>query len=582
MTPITIPTLSPWGLEVVPEAADFFPWRDRVLEARFEVQYLCAYGDDAHDAAFYQTIEQALCREDPARWIAFWLYIEEPRLHKGESPIKPFVPFAFQVELAQWWVEKTSSPEKYDGFVSKSRGLGASWIFAAMATWAWLYRPWRGLFVSRKEDLVDQRGNLDSLFGKIDFILEQLPKWMLPEGFNFDIHRQKNFLKHPDNPAHPAAIVGEATTAKTARGARATYIFYDEASFIKDWKVVFGTGAGTTEHRWSVSSESFEEGSDWWDMWHAAQDQDPGCVRELNWRLNPYLDDYWYGVEKSRWVDDPAGFMREYERNPFTDDTWIYPTVRFIKSYEEAPFPDSDFPFYDPNELLLVGIDPGRADDTAIVYMQFSGDIEPRTARWIDSYSANLQPAEYYASILTGIEPFPNTELYGVAFDPYAREIMAWMRSLPWEGRMRVFCDPTGSQIHMSGNMSFTDRILVESKRLRSRAALECDWAKGRKVVPVVPLYEELFKHNAHDRRRLEMRKLLMHSVFASRPGARRLKRALEQYRFSNPGRQTTSQPSPLHDSHSHLASAAEYIATFCSIGLGKVKPRRDREKKVA
>jgi hypothetical protein len=573
MTQIRIPSLAPWGLDVVPEGKDFFPYRDHVTEARVEVQTLCEFGDDEYGPEIYQQWERDLCAEDPGRWIAFWLWIEEPRVRRGERAVKPYIPFAFQVELAQWFAAKTAEPDPYDGFVSKSRGLGASWIFAAMATWAYLYRPWRGILISRKEDLVDKKGDLNSLFGKIVFILEHLPEWMLPPGFDIERHKMKNFLVHPD-PSNTASIIGEATTAKSTRGGRATYVLFDEAAFIPDFITVFGTAAGTTDHRWTVSSESFEEGSDWWDTWHSAQERDPGSVRELGWRLNPYFDDFWYAEEQARWEHDPAGFMREYERNPFTDDTWIYPTVRFIRHYEEALFPDSEFPYYDPSELLLVGIDPGRADDTAIVWMQFGGDDEPRRARWIESYSANLQPAEYYAHILTGIEPAPGDACYGVEFDRYASErIMPWMASLPWQDVMRVFCDPAGSQKSIASEMSFVDRIVIESKRLRMR-----ENSGGRRVVPIVPLYEELFAANRHDKRRLELRKLLMRSDFADTRGAKKLKYAMEQYRFSEPGRQSTSQPAPLHDAHSHLCSAAEYIATYCSLGLGRVKARRDRK----
>jgi hypothetical protein len=573
--PPLIPTLPP-DLAEVPEGEDFFPWRERLLDYRNDVQWLCEFGDAEHPPEFFQALEYELCSQDIGRWIALWLWIEEPRLLRGEDPIKPFVPFAFQVELAQWWVLHTSSPDPYDGFVSKSRGLGASWIFAACATWAWLFRPWRGILISRKEDLVDKRGDLNSLFGKVDFILEHLSEWMLPEGFDFDRHRMKNFLQHPSG---TAALIGEATTAKSTRGGRATFIIYDEAAFIAAFLTVFGTGSGTTNHRWAVSSESFEEGSDWWDMWHKARERDPGCVRELNWRLNPYFTEYWYAEEKARWEHDPEGFEREYERNPFSDGTWIYPIVRFIEAYEEPPFPESPTPYYDPAELLLVGIDPGRADDTAIVFMQFGGDGSPRTARWLDSYSNHLQPAEYYAHVLTGIEPAPGDTCWGLEMDSYAlNEIMPWMRSLPWEGRMRLFCDPAGGAKDMSGK-SFTDRIMIETKKLRTRAAMTEGEFHGRRPVPIVPLYEELFAANRHDKRRYELRKMLMHCSFAPTRGAKRFKYALEQYRFSSPGNKSTAQPAPQHDVHSHLCSAAEYLAVYCSIGMGRIKPARERKK---
>jgi hypothetical protein len=575
---IRIPSLAPWEIDHVPvDSAEFFVWRKKLFEVRVEIQELCTYGDGETTAEQYQQAEWQLCSEDPARWVALWLWIEEPRLLRGEDPIKPFVPFAYQVELCQWFVEVNEIPEQYDGFVSKARGLGASWIFAAMALWAWLFRPWRGILISRKEDLVDKKGDLNSLFGKIDFCIEHLPDWMLPVPTDeiFTRYRMKNFLQHPHT---TAALIGEATTAKSTRGGRATFIIYDEAAFIPDFKTVFGTGSGTTYHRWAVSSESFEEGSDWWDMWHGVQDEQPEAVRELNWPLNPYFDHEWYVNEQARWEKqgDLPGFLREYERNPFSDDTWIYPTVRFIKHFDPPEFAESAFPHahYDPQEVLLVGVDPGRADDTAIVFMQMAGEDEPRRVRWVDSYSRNLMPAEYYAHILTGIEAKPGDTCWGLDFDRYATDvIMPWMRSLPWSGAMRVFCDPSGAAKDMSGK-SFTDRLLIESKRLRATSGD----ASGRRLVGIVPLYEELFAANRHDKRRLELRKMLIRSSFANTLGAKKLKYALEQYRFSDPGRKSTSQPAPLHDAYSHLSTAAEYVAVYCSIGLGRIKPARERK----
>jgi hypothetical protein len=572
---IEIPTL-PVDLRAVPNGKEWFIWRERITSLSNVTRDLCQNGDGILSAEDFQQLEMALCSADPARWIAFWLYIEEPRIRKDELPIKPFVPFAFQVELAQWFAEKTALEEAYDGFVSKSRGLGASWIFAALAAWAWLFRPWRGTLISRKEDLVDRKGDLNSLFGKIDFILDHLPQWMLPPGYDVNKHRLKNLLQHPTS---NAALVGEATTSKATRGSRATFIIYDEAAFIPDFRDVFATGSGTTFHRWAVSSESFEEGDAWWLMWTGARDEDPGTVRELPFTLNPYFDEHWEADERLRFekIGDPHGFAREYLRDPHQGGTWIYPVVRSIKTWDDM--------HYDPDEIVLVGIDPGRADDTAIVWMQFDGPAEPRTSRWIDSYSNNLQPAEYYAHILTGITPDSEDPMYHASFDSYATDhIMPWMYSLPWSGVMRVFSDPAGGNKSITDNLSFVDRITLASKRLREREAKRYpDRFGNRRVVGIVPLYEELFSAGQkHPVRHNALRELLMLSSFSETRGAKKLKYALENYRYSEPGNKSTSEPAPLHDVHSHLSSAAEYIACYCRLGLGRQKSRRETQSQTA
>jgi hypothetical protein len=98
-------------------------------------------------------------------------------------------------------------------------------------------------------------------------------------------------------------------------------------------------------------------------------------------------------------------------------------------------------------------------------------------------------------------------------------------------------------------------------------------------VVPIVPLYEELFSSTQHDKRRLALRKLLLSSVFTRNKGALRIVEALKYYRFSEGTNATTSQPTPIHDEHSHLVSAAEYVAVYADMGLGRIKAARDRKK---
>ncbi len=567
-----IPGLEPFGLAEVPGFGDqpdwnkeWFAWRDSLYRVRSAIYDLC----DSDPAA--RAAELALCAADPAYWLAMWGWIEEPRARDGEDSVKPFAPFAFQVELLQWFVAATDSSQPFDGFASKSRGLGATWIVCAAATWGWLFRPWRGKLVSRKEDLVDKPGDLDSMFGKIDFFIANLPIWMLPVGFKTSDHRFKLLLK---NPVSGAQVAGESTSSKTARGARATYIVYDEAAFIPNFIDVFGTGAGTTDHRFCVSSESFEEGRGWWLTWHEALNQNPDSVKELDWFLNPYFSEEWFDAERMRWSNDPEGFNREYLRDPYAgSDSFVYPTVRDTAFVDEG---------YNPAWVTLVGIDPGRADDTAIVVGQLDPSDATRSIRWIDSYEKNLVPAEWYAHILTGIEPDASSAVEWHRATARDKEMLAFFRQLPTFGdRVRFYMDPAGAQKDMSG-LSFFDRIVKETKRLRQRefeAKVEAGAAPDSlpTVRPIVPLYQPLFSHNRHETRRLAMRELLMRSSFSTTPGARRFHDALANYRFTKPGDKSSGQPAPIHDEWSHLVTAGEYVAVMVSLGLGTPATTKDK-----
>lgn len=566
----TVPGLAPYELQTVPgwDPADDDGWRTRwrawrndLYVLRADLAELCEH-DPAARAA-----ELAVCAADPAYWLAMYAWIEEPRPRPGEDAIKPFAPFAFQAELMQWFVRRTESSAPFDGFVSKARGLGASWIFAAAALWGFLFRDWRGKLVSRKEDLVDKPGDLDSLFGKIDFMFDHLPDWMLPAGWRRDEYRKKLLINHPNGYNQ---IVGESTSTKTGRGGRAAYVIVDEAAFVPDFVTMFGTLAATSDHRWCVSSESFEEGRGWRQTWEAAKQIEPDSVRELDYQANPYFDAAWREAEEKRWANNPEGFKVEYLRNPWAGEAgFVYPEI------EQCPWVEEGF---DPALPVVVAIDPGRADDTAVVVANLVDQPGHPALRVVATYERNLMPAEWYAHVLTGIEP----EEGDLLFDEWTfsasdrdREALAFFGRLSWDRtRVRFFMDPAGAAKDMSGK-SFHNRLVQHSLFLRKRHVERLRAAEERPAllptpVPVFPIYKELFAVNRHDKRRAAAREWLRAcSLSKEGMGVDRFFWAFREHRFNKRTDNSTSQPTPLHDETSHLVSAFEYMCLYLSMKLG-------------
>jgi len=117
-----------------------------------------------------------------------------------------------------------------DIIIDKSRDMGASWLCVAVSTWYWLFRnDAQVLMASRIEDLVDRRGDPDSLFWKVDYMLESLPDWMLP-GDRGHFMRGGACRSHMQliNPTTNATISGQATTGHVGRGGRRTFVLFDE------------------------------------------------------------------------------------------------------------------------------------------------------------------------------------------------------------------------------------------------------------------------------------------------------------------------------------------------------------------
>lgn len=562
-----IPALEPYGLDVVPgydgtRSGGFRDrwktWRDDVIKLRYALFEACENDPEM------QARELALCADDPAYFVTMYGWIDEPRPRHGEDVYKPFVPSAAQVEFCQWLQSHIESPEPFDGYISKSRGWGATRIVCAFATWGWRFRVWRGLLVSRKEDLVDKPLDLNSMLGYVDFVIDHLPPWMIPEGYDKRYHRLKLMVKNPETGSQ---ITGESTTTKAGRGARATYAIVDEAAFVPDFVMMFGTLSGTTDHRFALSTESFEEGFEWYESWKKYE-ADPDRVKQLEWWDNPWFDEYWLAEEQARWEHDPAGFVREFFRDPYAGfGQAVYPIAKDLAS--------RDF-VYDPTAYLLIGIDWGRADDTAMVMAQYAGEGAERKLIWLDSYEKNLMPGEFYAHILTGIPPQMGDACWvywddvvwdsgrPLTFTDRDKDVMRWMRQVP-PSHLRTFCDPSGANKD-SGGLSWVMRLVTTSKKLRQR--VDGEQARG-----IAPLYKELFARTDHTSARSGLRTLLPNTEFSENEGAdKRLRLAMRNYRFNEPGNKATGQPVPIHDEWSHLVKAAEALANY--IDLGVAEPR--------
>lgn len=578
-----IPSLAPYGLDRVPGRDDARPewraewkaWRERVVVLRDQIHERAE-----RDLQFRQT-ELAICKDDPAYWLCVYGFIEEPRgeaddfdgsaegdSEEPESTIKPFIPMAFQVELLQWFVQVCRLRRQHDGYVSKARGLGASWTFCAGALWGWLFTSWRGGFISAKQDRVDKPHDLDTLFGKVDFLLNWLPKWMHPAGLRLDHgnggHRMKLMLKHPSTTAQ---IVGDSTTGDAFRGGRATWILYDEAAFQDQFDDAWTSGGGTSWHRFGLSTESFSKGRAWYDRWQSAkknsQGRVPPVVIELDWQENPLYSPAYIQAERQRHEDEGniEGFMREYERNPYAGSgAWVYPTAEGIARIHRP---------YTGSEQLVVGIDPGHADDTAIVWGMPTYEDGKRGVHWLGCYERNLAPVEWYAHLLTGIAPEPGDLCYDLTFGAREETLMRFFHDLPRAGgRVAFVMDPAGQQRH--NGLSFYDLLYQHTTNLRRRAF-------GPEERGIAPIASYLKKNNLHlhDERRHATRTLLPFTTVENTQSGERIIKCLTTYAFNEPGKNAVGEPKPIHSDVSHVVSAIEYANVAMHYGITDARVER-------
>lgn len=193
------------------------------------------------DSGYAQVVRDA-CSKDPLFWLNGFGWTYDPR--RNPSPKLPFILYPFQEEAI---LELIIAIGEYDLLIEKSRDMGASWLCISAITWYWLFRPFQSfLFVSRVEEYVDSAGNPKAMFWKLDYLLNNMPPWLRPYGYNDKECRRKLHIENPDN---GSVIDGESTTGNVARGDRRTAILLDEFAAVIDGHRVLSSTRDATNCR---------------------------------------------------------------------------------------------------------------------------------------------------------------------------------------------------------------------------------------------------------------------------------------------------------------------------------------------
>ena len=211
-----------------------------------------------NDAVLQAGLKEA-CRQDILFFINLFVWQFNPNaIGRGSLVMGPFITWDLQDRalLKQPdvpWGPEDDSPEdagilwclenQEDLVIVKSREMGASYLCLLVILWLFLFHPWRKmLLISRNQEAVYRSGDSDSLFWKMDFIIEHLPDWMKPG----DLKKRK--LTY-NNPLTKSSVTGQATTGKAGVGGRASLIFFDEFSQIDQAFEMLSKTASTSNCR---------------------------------------------------------------------------------------------------------------------------------------------------------------------------------------------------------------------------------------------------------------------------------------------------------------------------------------------
>lgn len=480
-----------------------------------------------------RTLAWQLCArpENPAEGCIFFIenfgWTFDPRPQANPNNL-PFILFDYQKEAIRALINNIDGGK--DLFFEKSRDMGASWIiFCYVPLWYWLFRDGSNFLIgSYKEALVDNRTK-DSLFGLLDYAIQNMPKWLLPKGFSFEKHRNQMKLL---NPANFNQITGDTMNPDFGRGARKTAVLFDELGFWEYAKEAWDSSSQSTACR---IANSTPRGHNFFALLRKSGID----VHTMRWQQHPLKDKQWYEFEKSR--STPETIAQELD-------------ISYTKSMAGRVYPEWDdahvelgvFP-YDPDLPLYVGWDFGKSDDTAMIWAQ---KTRGGKLRIVDEYKNANKHIEFFIPFVTGMV---SMDLYG-KYNYKEHELKMIEEHRNWKPATH-FGDPSGRFEHQAADYSVIEYL--QRSGLYVNAKDEWKVFQKRKAAAKLLILDGI-----------EMNETIRSEYFDSCM----TQSAYPQVRRE--GQFELKNDKPIHNWTSHYRSAFEYLALgLLDYKVGRAKP---------
>ncbi|MXV20274.1 terminase [Deinococcus xianganensis] len=327
-----------------------------------------------------RVVAAAAARMDPVTFLNDWVWLYEPRNPgRGLPAVLPLTLRPRQVDFIRYL--QNLRRNRRNGLVEKSRDEGMTWVVIGYYVWAWLHEAgFSGGLGSRKLDLVDKSGDLDTLFEKARFIVRKLPAFLKPQGFSEKLHSKEALLINPTNNAN---IKGEGGD-NIGRGGRSSIYFVDEHAKVPRADTVHAALSQNTDVI-VYGSTPHGRANLFARIAHNLIPGDPWDKFTFHWRNNPDKNyvlavpaltgkgqeqvSPWYLFEKSKSVDQ-ALFEQEVDisydaetKNQIILGAWVQAALK-LRLEATAP--------------ATAGLDVGDTGPDATVYSSRSGSVVTR------------------------------------------------------------------------------------------------------------------------------------------------------------------------------------------------------------
>lgn len=237
----------------------------------------------ATDKAFREAFWQA-CLDDPLFFFNACLMVYEPR---AKVTAKPFVTWGHQdpviLKMDESIEEAMGNEHPISLTVPKARAQGGTYIYLGVfLRRALKHSGFSAGLVTRNVELLDSLTDLSTVMHKLAWMMDRLPKWMLPNGY------KRNLSEHTIALPNDSMFSGYSATVDAARGGRTTVFAFDEPGseeFIqgnRDFKILSSVSHVTN---CTILVSTF--GSDSGAFYESAMDPENRRVIKLDWRDNP-------------------------------------------------------------------------------------------------------------------------------------------------------------------------------------------------------------------------------------------------------------------------------------------------------
>lgn len=325
------------------------------------------------------SLEYKICKEDPVYFINKWCWTFDPRLSsQGSDGFIPFVLFDYQVDYIKWL--KALWEDQKMGTVEKSRDMGYTWLCVVFAVWLWIFHDGQVLkFGSRKLELVTSNDDPDCIFEKINQVIDSLPDFFLPKGYDKRFHSKTKVILNPENLSVILAEGGD----NIGRGGRATMYFVDEAGFLERAKKADAALSQNTPCQvWGSTPNGIDT------VYYRKVVNDAYRHFRMHWTMDPRKDDAWYAEQCELFDDIIIKREIDIDHHGSVEDlaiphAWVEAAVGFeIPGDQAKPFTAGMDPAKGGKDYsLFVG---GRGHTVSVIERANHGNMHMVTA-WCDA-----------------------------------------------------------------------------------------------------------------------------------------------------------------------------------------------------